>query len=118
MSRRRALSAGCAAAVGIAVLLGAARSPAQSAGEWRGPQHLWDALCAYCHGAGVSLQLLGMQLPAPLIAEVTRRGLKAMPPFAPTQISDAELAALAEWVSRSEPPLRPATGVSASGDGR
>ena len=115
MSRRRALSAGCAAAVGIAVLLGAARSPAQSAGEWRGPQHMWDALCAYCHGAGVSLQLLGMQLPAPLIAEVTRRGLKAMPPFAPTQISDAELAALAEWISHSEPPPRPATGTSGGG---
>jgi mono/diheme cytochrome c family protein len=106
------MSARCAVALGIAAMISVARAPAQSAGEWRGPQHLWDALCGYCHGAGVSLQLLGAKLPAPLIAEVTRSGLKAMPPFAPTQISDAELAALAEWISHSEPPPRPATGAS------
>ena len=90
-------------------LLAPAHATAQSAGEWRGPEHLWGALCGYCHGSGVSLQLLGAKLPAATIVEFTRKGLKAMPPFAPTQISDAELAALAAWISCSEaPPPAPA----------
>ena len=97
---------------GLAValaLLAPGYAAAQSAGEWRGPEHLWGALCGYCHGSGVSLQLLGAKLPAATIAEFTRKGLKAMPPFAPTQVSDAELAALAAWISRSEAP-QPAGG--------
>lgn len=104
-----------------ALLLAPPAARAQSAGEWRGPEHLWGALCSYCHGAGVSLQLLGTKLPAATIVEFTRKGLKAMPPFAPTQISDAELAALAEWISRSEPPAAPpqpgAEGQAAHGGG-
>ncbi|MCC7461302.1 MAG: cytochrome c [Gammaproteobacteria bacterium] len=111
-SAARAAAGGVAAGrfvVGMAAalaLLGPGHAAAQSAGEWRGPEQLWGALCGYCHGAGVSLQLLGAKLPAATIAEFTRKGLKAMPPFAPTQISDAELAALAAWISRSEaPPL-------------
>jgi mono/diheme cytochrome c family protein len=79
-------------------------APAQSAGEWRGPAHVWGALCGYCHGSGVALQLRGAKLSAEVIAGITRRGLKQMPAFAPTQINDAELAALAEWISRSDPP--------------
>jgi mono/diheme cytochrome c family protein len=77
---------------------------AQSAGQWQGPEHLWRAVCGYCHGTGIGVPLLGARLPAATIAEFTRKGLKQMPPFAPSQISDAELAALAEWISRSAPP--------------
>ncbi|MFO1400870.1 MAG: cytochrome c [Steroidobacteraceae bacterium] len=112
--RRARTAAGAAAPLASGALLAAVAllSPpaarAQSAGEWRGPGQLWGALCGYCHGAGVSLQLLGAKLPAATIAEITRKGLKAMPPFAPTQIDDDELAALAAWISRSEAP--PAAG--------
>jgi mono/diheme cytochrome c family protein len=86
------------------LVLVSSTAAAQSAGEWQGPEHIWRAVCSYCHGAGVGLQLLGAKLPASVIVEITRNGLKQMPAFAPTQISDAELAALAEWISRSEPP--------------
>jgi mono/diheme cytochrome c family protein len=97
-SRKRA---GLAAAL---LALASGTAAAQSAGQWQGPAHVWRAVCSYCHGAGVGLQLLGAKLPASVIVEITRNGLKQMPGFAPTQISDAELAALAEWISRSEPP--------------
>jgi mono/diheme cytochrome c family protein len=113
---RRGLRSAVLAAAGLAAaiaLLGPGHATAQSAGEWRGPEQLWGALCGYCHGAGVSLQLLGAKLPAATIVEFTRKGLKAMPPFAPTQIDDVELAALAEWISRSEPPPAPAAGPAA-----
>jgi mono/diheme cytochrome c family protein len=86
------------------LLLASGPAAAQSAGQWQGSEHLWRAVCSYCHGAGVGLQLLGAKLPASVIVEFTRKGLKQMPPFAPTQISDAELVALADWISRSEPP--------------
>jgi mono/diheme cytochrome c family protein len=93
-----------AAGVMLLGLLLAASAAAQSAGEWRGPGHIWQSLCGYCHGHGVSLPLLGAKLPASAITQITRHGLKAMPAFAPTQIGDAELAALAEWISRAQPP--------------
>ena len=97
------------AAAWRAVLLALASSTAaaQSAGQWQGPEHLWRAVCSYCHATGVALPLLGARLPAATIAEFTRKGLKQMPPFAPSQISDTELAALADWISRSEPPPAP-----------
>lgn len=109
MSRPRSRHAASVAAALLAaplaaLLLAAGPVRAQSAGEWRGPAHLWHALCGYCHGAGVGLQLLGAHRPAELIATITRSGLRAMPAFAPTQISDEELTALAEWISRSEAP--------------
>lgn len=77
---------------------------AQSAGQWQGPPQLWRALCGYCHGAGVAKQLLGARLPAAVVAQIVRQGLPQMPAFMPTQVSNAELGALAEWISRSEPP--------------
>jgi mono/diheme cytochrome c family protein len=86
------------------LVLVSSTAAAQSAGQWQGPAHLWRALCSYCHGAGVAQQLLGAKLPAAVIVEFTRKGLQQMPGFAPTQINDAELAALAEWISKSEPP--------------
>ena len=94
--------AGVAAA--LLALCACTTAAAQSAGQWQGPEHVWRAVCSYCHGAGVGLQLLGAKLPASVIVEITRKGLKQMPGFAPTQISDTELAALAEWISRSASP--------------
>jgi mono/diheme cytochrome c family protein len=84
--------------------LASGTAAAQSAGQWQGPPHLWRALCGYCHGTGVAKQLLGAERPAAVIVDVVRRGLPQMPQFAPTQISDAELAGLAQWISVSEPP--------------
>jgi mono/diheme cytochrome c family protein len=88
----------------VLLALAAGTAAAQSAGQWQGPPQLWRALCGYCHGAGVAKQLLGARLPSAVIAEIVRQGLPQMPAFMPTQVSDAELGALAEWISRSEPP--------------
>lgn len=57
--------------------------------------------CGYCHGRNVGPVILGRALPVPAIAAIVRAGLRGMPAFRPTEISDAELAAVAAWVSAS-----------------
>jgi len=91
-------------ACGALLLLASPLAAAQSAGQWQGPEHIWRAICSYCHATGVGVQLLGTRVPAAIIAEITRKGVNQMPGFAPSQISDAELAALAEWITRASPP--------------
>jgi (+)-pinoresinol hydroxylase len=72
--------------------------------------------CVHCHAGGrgnpgtQSLQIkYGTQLPAvllertdltaPLITQFVRQGVLSMPPFRKTEITDAELAALATWMA-------------------
>lgn len=74
---------------------------AQSAGQWRGPEHVWGASCGYCHDEGVGPQLRGRKLPAELIPPVVRQGLPGMPSFHPSEIDDKELETLARWIARS-----------------
>jgi len=81
---------------------------AQSAGQWRGPEHIWGASCGYCHDEGVGPQLRGRKLPAELIPPVVRQGLPGMPSFHPSEIDERELASLARWITRSPAPARAA----------
>lgn len=87
---------------------------AQSAGEAsRSPQEVFSTRCAYCHEAGGwGTRLLARRvaagqaelrkrsnLPAVYTTAVVRRGIGAMPQFTPTELSDEELAVLAEWLA-------------------
>jgi mono/diheme cytochrome c family protein len=99
---------------------------AQSAIQGQGEQGrgIYDQWCMPCHGTGVwegrplpgtsSLQLKYQgALPAALeertdltpeqVSFYVRRGVGGMPFFRKTEISDAELAALAAYLSRSPP---------------
>ena len=77
--------------------------------------------CVHCHAAGrgnpgtESLQVkYGGRLPAvllertdltpALVAQFVRQGVLSMPPFRKTEITDAELAALAAYVARGTTP--------------
>ena len=109
--RRSAIGLGGALAIaGLALVPHAVRS---TESEARRPEDIFAARCAYCHEAGgwgtrvlarrmpeaqAELRKRG-NLPAALTALVVRRGIGAMPPFTPTEISDAELQALAEWLA-------------------
>lgn len=81
----------------------AAAVPALAAGPApRAPEVVYAKTCGYCHGQHVAPIIRGRALPPELIAQYVRRGQRAMPAFRPTEISDAELGALAKWINASK----------------
>ncbi len=70
--------------------------------EPREPEYLYDRTCGYCHGHNVAPIIRGRNLPPVLIRTMVRTGIGAMPAFKPTEITDVELEALAQWISESE----------------
>lgn len=68
----------------------------------RAPAVIYAKTCGYCHGQHVAPVIRGRNLPPQIIAQYVRSGPRAMPAFRPTEISDAELKALAQWVSTSK----------------
>ena len=94
---RRALIAGC----GVAGLAAAACSPS-AASSPRPPEKVYASTCGYCHGANVGPIIRGRALPAEQVTAVVRGGLNGMPAFRPSEISPAELDALAQWVEASK----------------
>jgi mono/diheme cytochrome c family protein len=96
-------------AVFAAALLGLLAAPqlvsAQSAGEWRDASHLYSSSCTYCHDTGVGPNLRGVGWPKEYVAVRVRMGYQAMPAFKPSEISEAEIAALAAWLA--DQPLPP-----------
>jgi mono/diheme cytochrome c family protein len=71
------------------------------------PAEVWASTCTYCHDAGIALPIFGRKLTHAAIAAVVRNGTNGMPAFHPSEISDAQLELLVEWVSR-QPPAKPA----------
>ncbi|MBV8854476.1 MAG: cytochrome c [Sinobacteraceae bacterium] len=84
------------------------------AGEMSGKQ-VFDHYCSYCHGAaegpgstqlartrGADKALLTERrdLQAKYVEYVVRHGLRAMPPFVPSDLTDARLKALADFLAR------------------
>lgn len=93
---------GLAVAAGLATIVmvnGAARAQATYEVQPRAPEYLYARTCGYCHGHNVAPIIRGRNLPAPVIAALVRSGQGAMPAFKPTEITNAELQALAEWLS-------------------
>ena len=63
--------------------------------------------CAYCHKAeGGAPLLFGRNLTEAYIKAQVRLGPNGMPAFRPTEISDAELKALATMISTSKTPKK------------
>jgi mono/diheme cytochrome c family protein len=79
-------------------------------------QEVFDRHCVHCHGAsdeapgtqqlgrtrGEALALLTERedLPAVYIEAIVRNGLRAMPPFVPSDLTDTQLKALTEFLTR------------------
>jgi mono/diheme cytochrome c family protein len=91
------------AALAIA-LLATAAARAQSAGEWRSSRELWRETCGYCHNDRVARELRGTGISARLLISAVRSGPGGMPSFAPSEVSDAELEQLAEWIAAQPSP--------------
>lgn len=86
-------------AVGLIALSGCGSANARPP---RAPEKIYAAVCGYCHGHNVGPVILGRQLPAQAIEQFVRRGQGAMPAFRQTEISNKELASLAEWIAASK----------------
>jgi mono/diheme cytochrome c family protein len=67
----------------------------------RAPESIYAANCGYCHGHNVGPIIRGRGLPASMVEYLVRNGRGAMPAFKPTEITPAELAELARWISAS-----------------
>lgn len=102
MRHRATLWAAACAALAAGAPAGA-RAQGDASAAPRAPAAVYAQTCGYCHGANVGPVILGRALPAPMIMATARSGRGAMPAFRPTEISDAELAALAAWVAASQP---------------
>ena len=80
---------------------------AYGAGQWKGPEQIYNVFCIQCHGsAAVGPELLGRGLVAVATKTIVRHGVATMPPFFSTEINDSELEALAEWIQRSSSPKK------------
>jgi mono/diheme cytochrome c family protein len=86
-----------------AIALIAAADAAPPSATPRPPEKVYAVTCGYCHGRNVGPVILGRQLPPDAIKAIVRHGQNAMPAFRPTEISNAELDAVAKWVSTSAP---------------
>ena len=83
---------------------------AQAAGQWQGPEHIWNASCGYCHGAGVARELRGLKLSVDVVRTFVRHGSpNGMPIFHRSELSDADLTSLARWIEAAPAPPAPSS---------
>jgi len=66
-------------------------------------ERVYAKVCTHCHDSGVAPVIRGRNLPPILITTFVRRGSRAMPAFRASEIDDATLQQLAEFVSGQKP---------------
>jgi mono/diheme cytochrome c family protein len=93
-----------ALALGLIVAAACGRAAADTAS--RPPERIYATNCGYCHGHNVGPLIRGRGLPSDYVATMVRHGRGPMPAFRQTEISPAELDALARWISASRPDPR------------
>lgn len=85
----------------------AAAANADEPQRWARSEQIWRSSCGYCHGGAPGApELRGAGLPPIVIMQVARQGAPGMPPFHQSEISDADLKQLAEWISTQPQPRR------------
>ena len=90
--------------LGAGLALAGTAQAAQKLGEvqaQRTPEQVYSAVCGYCHGRNVGPVIRGRGLPPETVEYQVRHGQNAMPAFRPSEITPAELKALAQWVQAS-----------------
>jgi mono/diheme cytochrome c family protein len=80
---------------------------AQVAGHWKDPDEVYEKICKHCHDTGIGPELKGKKYSAQLTFAMVRVGPGAMPAFRQTDIDDAMLKKLGEWLQKSEAPNPP-----------
>ena len=67
-------------------------------------QQFYEKTCAKCHEAGIGPVIKGRGFPAMTYVVIARNGMNAMPAFRVTDIDDATLLELGEYLSKTEAP--------------
>lgn len=110
---KKAVLAG-AALLAAPIAAGVAATEAPPASEMPAGERIYNETCVYCHDRrGWGTRALSQRvpegqavlteretLPAAFTSLVVRQGIGSMPPFTPTDLSDEEIAAVAEWLER------------------
>ena len=65
----------------------------------------YEKICAKCHEAGVGPNLKGRGFPAEAFVAIARNGFNAMPAFRVTDIDDATLQSLGEYLAQTKVPF-------------
>ena len=99
--RPSAIALAVLAAPGLAVPALAGQKPGEVQAELA-PDEIYAKTCGYCHGRNVGPIILGRKLPAETVKYIVRHGQNGMPAFRPTEVTPAELDALAKWVEKSK----------------
>ena len=109
--------AGCALVLGVAAAPAVAQDHSEEHAAGRAVYTKW---CAPCHDPGIThpgthaltvknqgvksgVLLEWKDLPAATVKNLVRHGISVMPQFRKTEISDAELDALAKYLARNTP---------------
>ena len=119
MNRGRVPARMTALMLAMAFAVAAAAPLAQAAGAANRGRQIFDTRCVFCHGQGLghpAWQMLALKkgkdkaeilgrsdLTPAYIKHVVRNGLIEMPPFRPSEISDPDLDALANYVINPNP---------------
>ncbi|MCX7169893.1 MAG: cytochrome c [Proteobacteria bacterium] len=82
----------------LALVSGAGSAWADAAGNWKDGKEVYEKVCAYCHDKGIGPTIKGIGIKSEDIIRTVRSGNKAMPPFRQTEIDEAALAKLAEYL--------------------
>lgn len=82
----------------LLLVFGTGNVLAEANGNWKDGQEVYEKICAYCHEKGIGPKIKGYgRLPADIMKTV-RSGKNAMPAFRQTEIDDAALAKVAEYI--------------------
>jgi mono/diheme cytochrome c family protein len=95
----------CVALTIALAIIGAGACLAQSVGQARDPNRVYAVTCQYCHDTGIGPVLKGAQFPPDRIRRAVRHGYGSMPAFMPSDITETELAALAQMLNESSLPV-------------
>jgi mono/diheme cytochrome c family protein len=71
---------------------------ADAKGQWKDGKEAYEKICGYCHDKGIGPQIKGLGIRAEDIIKTVRSGNKAMPAFRQTEIDDATLSKVAEYI--------------------
>lgn len=101
LAKARRAAPSCALVL-AASLAATATAQAQTAGQWKDDQHVWQKICSHCHETGIGPIIKGRGLTPAYYVKVVRNGLRAMPAFRPSDIDDATLEKLANNLAASK----------------
>jgi 4-cresol dehydrogenase (hydroxylating) cytochrome subunit len=82
----------------ISALIAAGGAAADGSGKWISGQEAYDKVCGFCHEKGIGPAIKGQNKSPDLVKHVVRFGNRAMPAFRHTEIDDATLAGIIEFI--------------------